>query len=82
MLNKKHFYSKIEFLEYYRKPIKTEVKFGYGALHYRDFEFEKCFDENGILKLKIQASDDNLIYYYSSIEYQTARIAKLEKIVI
>lgn len=55
---------KPEILVYFRNPTKAEIKFGHGALHYRDFEFEKCFDKNGNLKLKIRASDDNHIYYY------------------
>lgn len=67
------FQTQPEVLEYYRNPTKAEIKFGHGALHYRDFEFEKCFDENGNLKLKIRALDDGLIYYYASMEYSTSR---------
>ncbi len=74
--------SKPNSFEYYRKPTKEEVKFGYGALHYRDFDFEKCFDAENNLKLKIRASDDKLIYYYGCIEHFTASKAKLNKIEI
>jgi len=67
-------------LTYWRNPTKEDIKFGYGATHYRDFEFEKCFDENGNQKLKMRASDDKLIYYYSDQEYFTTSKSKLEKI--
>jgi hypothetical protein len=30
-------------LNYWRKPTKEEIKFGHGATHYRDFDFESCF---------------------------------------
>lgn len=63
------FYSKPKTLEYLRKPTKAEIKFGYGALNYRDFVFEKCFDIEGDQKLKVKASDDGLIYYYSGLDY-------------
>lgn len=69
-------------LAYWRNPTKEDIKFGYGAIHYRDFDFEKCFDENGIQKLKIRASDDRLIYYYSGQEYFTTSKAKLEKVIV
>ena len=34
-------------IEYWRKPTKEEIKFGYGAIHYREFDFDTCFDKNG-----------------------------------
>lgn len=49
-------------ITYWRNPTREEIRFGYGATHFRDFEFEKCLDENGIQKLKIRATDDKLIY--------------------
>lgn len=63
------FYSIPKTLEYLRKPTKSEIKFGHGAIHYRDFDFEKCFDEDGNQKLKVKASDDGLIYHYKGMEY-------------
>ena len=57
-------------LEYWRKPTKEDIKFGLGTLFYRDFIFEKWFDENGYLKLKVKTNDDKLIYYYTGNEKQ------------
>jgi hypothetical protein len=74
------FYTIPETLEYWRNPTKEEVKLGYGAIHYRSFDFESCFDENGFQKIKVKASDDSLIYYSSDDEYFTTSKAKLEKI--
>jgi hypothetical protein len=73
---------KVSKITYWRKPTKEEINFGYGATHFRDFEFEKCFDDNGILKLKVKASDDNLIYYYSGSEYLITSKAIISKIVV
>lgn len=53
-------------ITYWRNPTKEEIKFGYGAIHYRDFEFDECFDENNELKINIKASDDKLIYHYTN----------------
>ena len=73
MTNINQFLTKPNVLNYFRKPTKAEIKFGHGALHYRDFEFEKCFDENGNLKLTVRATDDGLLYYYSGIEFSMSR---------
>ncbi len=69
-------------IKYWRNPTKEEIKFGYGALHYREFNFENCFDAYGNLKLKIKASDDGLIYNNTSNDYCTKSKSKLQKIVI
>lgn len=69
-------------LEYWRNPTKEEVKFGQGALHYREFDFEKCFDENGYLKLKVRASDDGFTYFNAEIEYYTTSKSKIQKLVV
>jgi hypothetical protein len=69
MTHKSDFLTKLKYLEYFRNPTKEEIKFGHGALHYRDFEFKKCFDENDYQKLKVKASDDGLIYYYVGLDY-------------
>ncbi|WP_310558913.1 hypothetical protein [Flavobacterium sp.] len=71
---------KPETLAYWRNPTKEEIKFGYGAIHYRDFDFESCFNDNGFQKVKVRASDDGLIYYSCNDEYFTTSTAKLEKI--
>ena len=68
--------TKSETLTYWRNPTKAEIRFGHGATHYRDFEFEKCFDEDGYQKLKVKACDDNLVYYYSGLEYYSTSNAK------
>jgi hypothetical protein len=66
-------------IEYWRNPTKNEIRFGYGATHYREFDFDSCFDKDNILILKAKASDDNLIYYYTGQEYFTTSKAKLQK---
>ena len=79
MAHKSEILIKPDYLEYFRKPTKEDIKFGYGALHYRDFEFDKCFDENGNQKLKVKASDDGLIYYYTGLDYyDKLRFQKIE----
>lgn len=79
-MHKSQVNKKTEVLEYWRNPTKAEIKFGYGALHYRDFDFDDCFNADGFLKLKVKATNDNLIYFYAEIEYQTAKEATLHKI--
>ena len=51
-------------LTFWRNPTKEEIKFGYGAIHYRDFNFDECVDINGFIKPFIKASNDSLKYYY------------------
>ncbi|MEO6135477.1 MAG: hypothetical protein ABIP35_10015 [Ginsengibacter sp.] len=50
-------------IEYWRNPTKEEIKFGYGAIHYREFDFDTCFDKNGYLKQTIKAANDKLKYH-------------------
>jgi len=52
-------------IEYWRKPTKEEIKFGYGANHYRDFDIDDCFNKGGYFKKTIVAKDDELKYFYS-----------------
>jgi hypothetical protein len=59
---------------------KEEINFGHGAIHYRSFNFECCFDENGFQKLKVRVSDDGLIYHSCHHEYFTTSKAILKKI--
>lgn len=54
-------------ITYHRKPTPSEIKFGYGATHYRDFPFDECVkgvSKSGlpILKQRLKAKDDGLIY--------------------
>ena len=72
--------NKPETLSYWRNPTKEDIKFGHGAIHYRDFEFEKCFDSDGLLKVKAKSIDDNLTYYNCSYEWRVALKFKIQKI--
>jgi hypothetical protein len=54
----------VTIITYSRKPTATEIKLGYGAIHYRDFKIAECFDENGNFKRQIVSSNDNLKYSY------------------
>jgi hypothetical protein len=55
---------KVTVITYVRKPTKTEIKLGYGAIHYRDFEIAECFDVHGNFKRQIIALNDGLKYKY------------------
>jgi hypothetical protein len=46
---------------YHRKPTAGEIKFGHGAIHYRDFPVAQCLKKDGDLKKRMKA-DDGLIY--------------------
>lgn len=55
---------------YHREPTQSEIKFGYGATHYRQFPISETVNRkrntmNGRLVLKrwIKAKDDGLRYY-------------------
>ena len=56
-----HVYS--DSITYHRPPTKGEIKFGYGATHYRDFEPIECVKKNGSLKAWFVSPDDGLRYY-------------------
>ena len=47
---------------YGRKPTQLEIKLGYGAWHYKDFDSTLCFKKNGDLKTRIKCPIDGLIY--------------------
>jgi len=52
-------------IQYHREPTISECKFGYGAIHYRDFTIEECcFPGTRIKKRWFIAEDDGLRYYY------------------
>lgn len=48
---------------YHRPPTKSEVTFGHGAVHYRDFPVEECTRHDRTLKAWFVARDDGLRYY-------------------
>ena len=77
---KKIHFKNINKITYWRRPTKDDIKFGHGAIHYRNFETNLCFDENDNLKLKVRASDDNLVYYYECLD--CLKFLKLQKIEI
>ena len=49
-------------ITYHRKPTASEIKFGYGATHYRDFPVAECLKKDGDLKQRLKAKNDGLIY--------------------
>ena len=48
---------------YHRPPTRGEIKFGYGATHYRDFELADVLTDDGRIKKWFIAKDDSLRYY-------------------
>lgn len=51
-------------ITYHRPPTASEVRFGHGATHYRDFAPEECCHKGTrILKRWFVARDDGLRYY-------------------
>lgn len=49
---------------YYRPPTAAEIRFGHGAVHYRDFPIEECCHVGTRFpKRWFVASDDGLRYY-------------------
>ena len=52
----------IKELTYHRKPTSSEIKFGYGATHYRDFPVSECLKKDGEIKERLKAKNDGLIY--------------------
>ena len=46
----------------HRNPTPYEIRFGYGATHYRDFDVTDWIKPDGTLKTWIKA-DDGLRYY-------------------
>lgn len=49
-------------IEYKRKPNNYELKFGYGATHYRTFLIKDVLNRKGELKKWFKCKDDNLNY--------------------
>ena len=50
-------------ITYWRNPTQSEIKMGYGAIHYRTFKRSECCKPDGELK-KWFIADDNLRYNY------------------
>ena len=64
---------KVAFISYWRRPTKEEIKFGYGATHFRDFDVNECFNDDGTFKLSFICKDDGLKYYSADYEYFTTK---------
>ena len=54
-------------LTYHRQPTQSEIRFGHGATHYRDFSPEECCwffcDGRVVAKRWFVSRDDGLRYY-------------------
>ena len=48
---------------YHRKPTQSEIKFGHGAIHYRDFSVKECCHPGTRIKKCWFVADDGLRYY-------------------
>jgi hypothetical protein len=51
-------------ITYFRKPTAWEIKFGYGATHYKQFKRSQCTKPNGCRKQWLVCPIDGLRYYY------------------
>jgi len=51
-------------ITYHRKPTPREIKFGEGAIHYKDFDMDLCIKKNGNYKMWLVCPIDKLRYYY------------------
>ena len=49
-------------ITYSRKPTASEIKFGHGATHYKDFAESSCTGKNGRVKKRLKCPIDGLIY--------------------
>ena len=47
---------------YHRPPTWPEILFGYGAIHYKDFDAVVCMGKDGKLKPKLKCPEDGLWY--------------------
>jgi hypothetical protein len=47
---------------YHRPPTWSEIKFGHGATHYKDFDASVCLNKEGKLKSKLKCPEDGLWY--------------------
>lgn len=49
-------------ITYHRKPTESEIKFGHGATHYKDFDKSICLKKDDSIKKRIKCPVDGLIY--------------------
>lgn len=49
-------------IEYSRKPTESEIKFGHGATHYKEFKESECSTKDGRVKKRLKCPIDGLIY--------------------
>jgi hypothetical protein len=54
----------IKELTYHRKPTESEIKFGHGAFHFKEFEVAICLNKYGFIKRTIKCKEDGLVYRY------------------
>lgn len=52
----------VKHITYHREPTRSEIKFGYGATHYRDFPRQEVLNKKQRPK-KWLVADDGLRYY-------------------
>ena len=50
-------------ITYRRNPTEGEIRMGYGATHYRDFELSKCLHRGTRILKRWLKADDGLRYY-------------------
>lgn len=53
----------VETVTYHREPTRSEVRFGHGARHYRDFTIEECCHRGTRVLKSWFVADDGLRYY-------------------
>lgn len=52
-------------ITYHRKPTKAEINFGHGAIHYKSFTLDECWnDKKDDFKRWLICPFDGLRYYY------------------
>lgn len=51
-----------KYVNYKRNPTEYEIRFGEGAIHYRSFPLREVVGNNGKIKKRLFAKDDNLWY--------------------
>lgn len=54
--------NKMRDITYHRKPTASEIRFGYGATHYKDFTKKDFLKHDGSIKKRIKDKSDGLIY--------------------
>jgi hypothetical protein len=53
----------VKTVKYHRNPTNSEIRFGHGAIHYRDFPLEDCCHKGTRILKKWFKADDGLRYY-------------------